>query len=323
MKTRTLGKNLKVSAVGFGCMGMTHAYGAPADKKEMAGLLAQAVDMGYTFFDTAEVYISDDGIEHNEDLVGEALRPYRDRVILATKFGIAMKDNEFLYDVSPTKIRSSLEISLKRLKTDHIDLYYLHRYSPDTSIEEVAGVMKELIGEGKITHWGLSQVTEETIRRAHSVCPVTAIQNRYCMMYRDSETLFPVLEELGIGLVAFSPLANGLLSGKYDKTSMFQSSDYRNRMPHFKQEAFDANAELLRLVRSIAGARQVTPAQISLAWMISKKPYIVPIPGTTKFDRMQENALAGDIDLSAEEVRKIDESLDRTPMSGVVGQMRR
>ena len=323
MKYRTLGKDLKVSAIGLGCMGMTHAYGVPADKKEMTKLLAQAVDMGYTLFDTAEVYVSDDGKEHNEDLIGEALRPYRDKVALSTKFGIAFGKNSFIYDVSPAKIRSSLETSLKRLKTDHVDLYYLHRYSPDTPIEDVAGVMKELIGEGKITHWGMSEVTEETIRRAHAVCPVTAIQNRYSMMYRDYENLFPVLEELNIGFVAFSPLANGLLSDKYDKTSTFRSTDFRSRMPQFKPEAYDANAKLLQLARNMAQEKNATPAQISLAWMICKRPYIVPIPGTRKPDRLKENALSADIELSAEEVKKIDDALDNTPMSDVFGGMRR
>lgn len=324
MEKRILGKNLSVSAVGLGCMGMTHAYGTPADKKEMSRLLVQAVEMGYTFFDTAEVYVSDDGVEHNEDLVGEALRPYRDRIKLATKFGIAFGEGNFIYKVSPAKIRESLETSLKRLQTDHIDLYYLHRYSPDTSIEDIAGVMSELIQEGKIIHWGMSEVTEDTIRRAHAVCPVTAIQNRYSMMYRNYEKLFPVLEELNIGFVPFSPLANGLLTDRYDRnlTSTLESTDYRNMMPQFKPEGFDANVELLQLVRNLAQEKNATPAQISLAWMLCKKPYIVPIPGTRKLDRLKENALSADIKFTEEEIKKIDAALENTPMSEVFGGRR-
>lgn len=230
MKYRTLDSDLTVSAVGLGCMGMSHAYGAPANKKEMAELLAQAVGMGYTFFDTAEVYGTPDNPHDNEELVGAALKPYQDKIVLATKFGIHFDmtstavNKPLVPDSRPEVIRASVDASLKRLGTDHIDLYYQHRLDPKVPIEEVAGVMADLIREGKITHWGLSEATEETIRRAHAVCPVTAIQNRYSMMARWYESLFPVLEELHIGYVAFSPLANGFLSGKYDKTSSLKQA---------------------------------------------------------------------------------------------------
>ena len=224
MEKRILGKDLEVSAVGFGCMGMTHTFGAAADKKEMTRILQAAVEQGYTFFDTAEVYVSDDGSdEHNEDLVGAALKPYRDKVKIATKFGIAFKPGGgFLYDTRPEKIRESLETSLRRLQTDHIDLYYLHRYEPGSAIEEVAQVMGQLIREGKILHWGLSTVTEDIIRRAHAVCPVTAVQNIFSMLDRDTEKLLPALEELHIGLVTHCPLAKGFLTAAYEKTRFFR-----------------------------------------------------------------------------------------------------
>ena len=273
MKYRTLDSDLTVSAVGLGCMGMSHAYGAPANKKEMAELLAQAVGMGYTFFDTAEVYGTPDNPHDNEELVGAALKPF-DMTIPAV-------NKPLVPDSRPEVIRASVDASLKRLGTDHIDLYYQHRLDPKVPIEEVAGVMTDLIREGKITHWGLSEATEETIRRAHAVCPVTAIQNRYSMMARWYESLFPVLEELHIGYVAFSPLANGFLSGKYDKTSKFEAgTDYRSVMPQFQPDSIDQNRALLELLHRLAAEKNATPAQISLAWMLCKKPYIVPIPGT-------------------------------------------
>ena len=259
MILRTLGSYLTVSAVGLGCMGRSHAYGAPADKKEMAELLAQAVDLGYTFFDTAEVYGTPEHPHDNEELVGAALKPYRDKIVLATKFGIhfdmtsTATNKPIVPDSRPEVIRTSVEASLKRLGTDHIDLYYQHRLDPKIPIEEVAGVMADLIREGKITHWGLSEATEDTIRRAHAVCPVTAIQNRYSMMARWYENLFPVLEELHIGYVAFSPLANGFLSGKYDKSSQFDAeTDYRSVMPQFQPENIDRNHDLLTLLQKLA-----------------------------------------------------------------------
>ena len=327
MYYRILGlSGLRVSAVGLGCMGMSHAYGAPASKKEMTELLAQAVGMGYTFFDTAEVYGTPDNPHDNEELVGAALKPYRDKIVLATKFGIHFDmtstavNKPLVPDSRPEVIRASVDASLKRLGTDHIDLYYQHRLDPKVPIEEVAGVMADLIREGKITHWGLSEATEDTIRRAHAVCPVTAIQNRYSMMARWYENLFPVLEELHIGYVAFSPLANGFLSGKYDKSSQFDAeTDYRSVMPQFQPENFDRNRELLTLLQKLAEQNNATPAQISLAWMLCKKPYLVPIPGTRRLSRLLENAGAADVMLSAEEVSVIDEALNDMEMSEVFG----
>ena len=326
MQYRTLGSDLTVSAVGLGCMGMSHAYGAPADKKEMTELLAQAVDLDYTFFDTAEVYGTPEHPHDNEELVGAALKPYRDKIVLATKFGIHfdMTSNATNKPLVPDSrlevIRASVDASLKRLDTDHIDLYYQHRLDPKIPIEEVAGVMADLIREGKITHWGLSEATEDTIRRAHAVCPVTAIQNRYSMMARWYENLFPVLEELHIGYVAFSPLANGFLSGKYDKSSQFDAeTDYRSLMPQFQPENIDRNNDLLTLLQKLAEQNNATPAQISLAWMLCKKPYIVPIPGTRRLSRLLENAGAADVTLSAEEVSDIDEALNGMEMSEVFG----
>ena len=326
MQYRTLGEDLTVSVVGLGCMGMSHAYGAPAGKKEMTELLAEAVDMGYTFFDTAEVYGTPENPHHNEELVGEALRPYRNKVVIATKFGIYFDmeskqvNKPLLPDSRPEVIRVSVENSLKRLGTDHIDLYYQHRIDPFVPVEEVAGVMQELMQEGKITHWGLSEADEETIRRAHAVCPVTAIQNRYSMMARWHEVLFPVLEELNIGYVAFSPLANGFLSARYGKEAKFDAgTDYRSMMPQFTPGAVEQNQKLLELVRTVAEGKHATPGQIALAWMLGKKPYLVPIPGTRKSDRLKENAGASDIKLPEKEIAVLDKQLDAMEMSEVFG----
>lgn len=329
MQYRTLGTDLTVSSIGLGCMGMSHAYGAPADKKEMTELLAQAVDRGYTFFDTAEVYGTPDHPHANEELIGAALKPYREKIILATKFGIHFDSTSkevnkpLIPDSRPEVIRTSVEASLQRLQTDHIDLYYQHRLDPKIPIEEVAGVMSDLIREGKITHWGLSEATADSIRRAHAVCPVTAIQNRYSMMARWHENLFPVLERLHIGYVAFSPLANGFLSGRYGKNENFDKKyDYRSNMPQFQSDGIDQNQELLALLHQLAQEKQATPAQISLAWMLCKKPYIVPIPGTRKLSRLTENTGAADVILSAEEVAAIDNALDGMKMSQVFGGSR-
>ena len=326
MKYRVLGKDLKVSAVGLGCMGMSHGYGNPANKKEMTELLAQAVDMGYTFFDTAEVYGTPENPHDNEELVGQALKPFRNKIVIATKFGINFDMNSkevnkpLIPDSRPETIRSSVENSLMRLGIDNIDLYYQHRQDPNVPVEEVAGVMSELIKEGKINHWGLSEVTEDTIRRAHAVCPVTAVQNRYSMMARQNEVLFPVLEELNIGFVPFSPMANGFLTGKYDKNSKFDpKTDYRSMMPQFKEEAYEQNKKLLQLLWDMASEKNATPAQISLAWMICKKDYIAPIPGTTKLVRLEENAKAADIQLTQEEIKNLDEALSSIKMSEVFG----
>ena len=326
MQYRTLGSDLTVSAVGLGCMGMSHAYGAPADKKEMTELLAQAVDLGYTFFDTAEVYGTPEHPHDNEELVGAALKPYRDKIVLATKFGIhfdmssTATNKPLVPNSRPEVIRASVEASLKRLGTDHIDLYYQHRIDPAVPIEDVAEVMAELIQEGKITHWGLSEAYEETIRRAHAVCPVTAVQNRYSMMARWYEELFPVLEELHIGYVAFSPLANGFLSAKYGKDAKFDGVyDYRSMMPQFTSEAVDKNKELLTLLHRMAEEKESTPAQISLAWILCRKPYLVPIPGSRKEERLKENPGAADIILTASEMTALDEALETMEMSDVFG----
>jgi aryl-alcohol dehydrogenase-like predicted oxidoreductase len=325
MRYRTLGQDLKVSAVGLGCMGMSHAYGPAADVNEMKELIAKAVDAGYTFFDTAEVYGTPDDPHANEKLVGEALAPYRDKVVIATKFGITFDltdgkvNHGLIPDGRPETIRKSVEDSLMRLHTDHIDLYYQHRQDPNVPVEEVAGVMADLIREGKILHWGLSDVGEDTIRRAHSVCPVTAVQNRYSMMARKTEEIFPVLKELHIGLVAFSPMANGFLTGKYNHMTHFEPGDYRSVMPQFTADSVAKNRELQEFIAEKAEEKGATPAQISLAWMICKEPWIVPIPGSTKISRVLENGKAADIVLTPEEVKEIDEKLNQIPMSDVFG----
>ena len=323
MKKRVLGKDLTVSAVSLGCMGMTHAYGAPSDPKEMTKVLHEAVEMGYLHFDTAECYtgVNEDGsTAYNEELVGNALKPYRHDVVIATKFGVQHSSTGLQMDSRPETIRRSVEGSLKRLDTDYIDLYYQHRIDPKIPAEEVAGVMTELIKEGKILHWGISETDEEYLRKAHGVCPVTCIQNRYSMMARGYEAMFPVLEELNVGLVAFSPLANGILSDRYNKDSKFEEGvDFRSHMPQYTPEAFDANKDLFEYLRSLAKEKDATPAQVSLAWMICKKPYIVPIPGSRKTERIRENLGAADVELTLEEVAEIDEKLDRLKMSEMYG----
>ena len=324
MQARMLGTDLSVSPVGLGCMGMTHASGAPADKKEMTELIAKAVDMGYTFFDTAECYTGtnpDGSTAYNEGLVGAALKPYRDRVVLATKCGVRHMGDHLELDSRPQTIRKSVEGSLKKLQTDHIDLYYQHRIDPKVEPEVVADTMAQLIKEGKITHWGISEANADYLRRAHAVCPVTAIQNRLSMMYRDYEKLFPVLEELHVGFVAFSPLANGFLTARYRDTSQFEQSpaDYRATMPQFSKEGVEQNRDLLALLENTAKEKNATPAQISLAWMLAKRPYIVPIPGSRKENRIRENLGAADIHLTKEEVSRIDDALEHMTMSQVFG----
>lgn len=326
MKKRILGKDLEVSAIGLGCMGMSHAYGPAADKKEMTELLAQAVDKGYTFFDTAEVYGTPENPHDNELLLGDALKVYRNEIVLASKCGIrfdetsAAVNKPLIPDGRPETIKKSVDGSLQRLQTDHLDLYYIHRVDPNVPIEETAGAMKELIEAGKITHWGISEATEEIIRRAHGVCPLTAVQNRYSMMYRDYESLFPLLEQLQIGFVAFSPLANGFLSAKYNKDSRFEKgTDYRSAMPQFTPEAIDQNQELIRHIADMAEDKNATPAQISLAWMLAKEPWIVSIPGTRKYGRLLENAQAAEVELTEKEVKELDQMLDTVPMSAVFG----
>ena len=326
MKKRRLGGDLIVSEMGLGCMGMSHAYGSPADDDEMIQLIHYAMKLGCTFFDTAEVYGTAVDPHMNERLVGKALMPYRDEVVIATKFGIYFdlddgKVNHGLVpDARPDSIRRSLEGSLERLQTDHIDLHYQHRQDPNVPVEVVAETMALLIDEGLITHWGLSEVDEDTIRRAHAICPVTAIQNRYSMMARWYESLFPVLEELHIGFVAFSPLANGFLTGAYSSDSKFkEGTDYRSVMPQFSSQGFEQNKELLELLKDLGSKHKATPAQISLAWMLAKNPFIVPIPGTRKLSRLEENFGAVNVKLDAQEIFEIDEALDGLAMSEVFG----
>lgn len=327
MEYRILGlSGLRVSAVGLGCMGMSHAYGAPADKREMTELLADAVEMGYTFFDTAEMYGTPDRPHDNEELLGQALKPFRNQLVIATKFGISFERPEadgvhaVIPDSRPETIRRSVEESLRRLQTDRIDLYYQHRIDPKIEPEEVAGVMADLIREGKILHWGISEATGEYLRRAHKVCPVTAVQNRYSMMARGHEMLFPVLEELGVGFVAFSPLANGLLTACYTARTRFDpQTDYRASMPQFREESFEKNRSLFALVDRLAEEHHATPSQIALAWMLNKHSWIVPIPGTRRLSRLKENAGAADIRLTADELLHVDARLDAMSMSDVFG----
>ena len=322
MKTRTLGKELIVSAIGLGCMGFTHAYGAPSDEAETVRVIRQAADRGCTFFDTAECYIGqrpDGTTTYNEAVVGQALKGIRDKVVIATKCGVRHENRQLVLDSRPEAIRRSVEGSLKRLGTDYIDLYYQHRIDPKVAPEEVAGIMSDLIREGKIRAWGISETGEEYLRRAHAVCPVTAVQNRYSMMARHYEGLFPALEELGVGFVAFSPLANGLLSGAYGKGASFTAEDYRAAMPQFAPEAYEANRALLRLVSETAQAHNATPAQLSIAWILAKKPYIVPIPGSRKPERIAENMGAAEVKLTPDEVAALDDTLENMRMSAVFG----
>ena len=329
MTHRVLGTDLTVSSVGLGCMGFSHAYGAPTEEGEAVRAIRSACEMGYTLFDTAEVYGTQDDPHANERLVGKALADVRDKVQIVSKFGIRFDKSSpevnkpVIPDARPAVIRASVEGSLKRLGTDHIDLYFQHRIDPDVEPEVVAEVMADLIREGKILHWGISEANEDYLRRAHAVCPVTAVENRYSMMARQYETLFPVLEELHIGLVAFSPMANGLLSGAYGKDAKFAPQlDYRSNMPQFTEQAAEQNRQLLQLLADLAAQKKATPAQISLAWMLCKKPWIVPIPGTRKPERMRENAGAADISLTADEVAALDNALDTIPMSEVFGGSR-
>lgn len=326
MQKRILGKDLIVSSVGLGCMGFSHAYGAPTEKHETVRLIRQAVEMGYTFFDTAEIYGTPEDPHMNECLVGEALAPYRNNVVISTKFGLRFDFNSgkiplpLMPDSQPDTIQKSIDSSLKRLQTDHIDLYFQHRIDPNVPPEEVAEVMAHLIREGKITHWGISEATEDYLRRANSVCPVTAIHNRYSMMARNYESLFPVLEELQIGFVAFSPMANGFLTDRYGKGEQFDSKyDYRAVMPQFTDTAIEQNDVLLSLLRRIAANKNATPAQISLAWILGMRPWIVPIPGTRKEERMLENIGASNIELTASEIKSIVDALDSMKLSKVFG----
>ncbi len=315
MKTRKLGNSgLEVSAIGLGCMGMSYAYGPASDKKEMIKLIRSAVERGVTFFDTAEAY----GPFTNEELVGEALTPYRDEVVIATKFGFDIKNGkEAGLDSRPEHIKQAVEGSLKRLKIETIDLLYQHRVDPNVPIEEVAGAVKELIQEGKVKQWGLSEAGVQTIRRAHKVQPLTAVQSEYSMWWRrPEEELLPTLEELGIGFVPFSPLGKGFLTGRFDKHSKFDISDFRSIVPRFTSENLDANQVLVDLIKKVAAEKNATPAQIALAWLLAQKPWIVPIPGTRKLERLIENLGAVNIELTREELRDINSTLTKIPIAG-------
>jgi aryl-alcohol dehydrogenase-like predicted oxidoreductase len=303
METRKLG-DLEVSAIGLGCMSMSASYGPPGDIQEMTSLIRGAVERGVTFFDTAQVY----GPFTNEELVGEALAPVRDQVVIATKFGFALQTGQSTgLDSRPETIRQSVEASLGRLKTDTIDLLYQHRVDPNVPIEEVAGTVKELIAEGKAKHFGLSEAGVRTIRRAHAVQPVTALQSEYSLWWREPEDeILPVLEELGIGFVPFSPLGKGFLTGKIDETTELASDDFRNTVPRFNADARKANRAFVNLLARVAERKNATPAQIALAWLLAQKPWIVPIPGTTKPHRLEENIAAADVVLTSEDLDEID-----------------
>ena len=308
MQTRTLWNDLEVSAIGLGCMGMSHAFGPPPGKQSMISLIRGAVERGVTFFDTAQVY----GPFTNEELVGEALEPVRDGVVIATKFGFDLRGaiGPGALDSRPETIRQSTDDSLKRLRTDTIDLLYQHRVDPDVPIEDVAGAVKELIEQGKVRHFGLSEAGVQTIRRAHAVLPVTALQSEYSLWWREPEdVILPTLEELGVGLVPFSPLGKGFLTGAIDEHTQFSSGDFRNTVPRFSdREARKANLAFVELLTRIAQQKNATPAQIALAWLLHQKPWIVPIPGTTKLHRLEENLAAADVQLTPEDLREIEEA---------------
>lgn len=321
MITRKLGASgLEVSAIGLGCMGMTQSYPPFPEKGEMVSLIGQAVELGVNFFDTAEVY----GPFMNEELLGEALQPYRDKVVIATKFGFDL--HEYKNDKSgrpvslssrPEAIRNAVEGSLKRLRTDHIDLLYQHRVDPNVPIEVVAETVGQLMKEGKVLHWGLSEASAQTVRRAHAVLPLTALQSEYSMWYRKpEEELLPTLEELGIGFVPFSPLGKGFLTGSFDKHATFESNDFRSAIPRFQADNLAENLALVELVKQIAADKQATPAQIALAWVLAQKPWIVPIPGTKKLERLRENIGAVDVEFSTEELVKINAAMSRIKIVG-------
>jgi aryl-alcohol dehydrogenase-like predicted oxidoreductase len=316
MQKRKLGKSdLEVSAIGLGCMGMSFGYGPPADKQEMISLIRSAVERGVTFFDTAEVY----GPFTNEELVGEALAPMRERVVIATKFGFKFgpKGEQIGLDSRPEHIKQVADASLKRLRTDVIDLFYQHRVDPGVPIEDVAGAVKELIQQGKVKHFGLSEPGVQTIRRVHAVQPVTAIQNEYSLWWRKpEEEVLPALEELGIGFVPFSPLGRGFLTGKISENTTFDSSDLRNTLPRFTPEARKANQALVDLLGEIAKRKKATSAQIALAWLLAQKPWIVPIPGTTKLHRLEENIGAASIELTPDDLREIDSAASKITVQG-------
>ena len=319
MKKRTIGKsNLEVSALGLGCMGMSFSYGPPKDKQEMTTLLRAAVERGVTFFDTAEVY----GPYTNEELVGEALAPFRKQVVIATKFGFDLSGSDKRpgaagLNSQPAHIKQAVEGSLKRLKTDVIDLFYQHRVDENVPIEDVAGAVKELIQAGKVKHFGLSEAGAKTIRRANAVQPVTALQSEYSLFWREPETeIIPTLKELGIGFVPFSPLGKGFLTGKIDENTKFDATDFRNVVPRFTPEARKANQVVVDLLNTIAARQKVTPAQVALAWLLAQKPWIVPIPGTTKLPRLVENIGGAALELTPDDLREINAASDKLTLQG-------
>jgi aryl-alcohol dehydrogenase-like predicted oxidoreductase len=316
MKTRRLGKSdLEVSAIGFGCMGLNFSYGQGISKADAIALLRAAVERGVTFFDTAEAY----GPFTNEEIVGEALAPFRGRVVIASKFGFKVAPNSRPQGVDsrPEHIKQVAEASLQRLKVEAIDLFYQHRVDPNVPIEDVAGAVKDLIRQGKVKHFGLSEAGTQTVRRAHRVQPLTAVQNEYSVWFREPEReLFPALQELGIGLVAYSPLGRGFLTGKIDESTRFAENDFRNSLPRFTPEARRSNQALVDLLRRIGEPRHATPAQIALAWLLAQKPWVVPIPGTTKLHRLEENIAAANIELTPGDLREIDVAASRIPVQG-------
>lgn len=314
MKTRKLGRSsLEVSAIGLGCMGLNFAYGPAVERKSAVALIRSAFEQGVTFFDTAEAY----GPFTNEELLGEAVAPFRDRVIIATKFGFQNGDSTAGLDSRPERVREVVTASLRRLRTDRIDLLYQHRVDPNVPIEDVAGTVKDLIREGKVKHFGLSEAGAQTLRRAHSVQPVTALQSEYSMWWREPEQgVLATVEELGIGFVAFSPLGRGFLTGAIDEKTTFAKDDFRNLVPRFTAEARHANRGLIDELGAIAVAKRVTLAQVALAWLLAQKPWIVPIPGTTKPNRLTENLGAASVELGAEDLRAIDAALERVPVQG-------
>jgi aryl-alcohol dehydrogenase-like predicted oxidoreductase len=317
MQKRRLGtSNLEVSAIGLGCMGMSFGLGPPADKKEMIALIRKAVELGVTFFDTAEVY----GPFVNEELVGEALEPFRGKVAIATKFGFKPSEDGSRWsdlDSRPEHIKEVAHASLKRLRVDAIDLFYQHRVDADVPIEDVAGAVKDLVQQGKVKHFGLSEAGAQTIRRAHAVQPVTALQSEYSLWWRQPETdVMPTLEELGIGFVPFSPLGKGYLTGKIDESTTFDKNDFRNIVPRFSPEARKANRALVDLLGRVAERKKATPAQLALAWLLAQKPWIVPIPGTTKAARLEENVGAASVELTKDDLREIDEAASKITVQG-------
>jgi aryl-alcohol dehydrogenase-like predicted oxidoreductase len=314
MQKRKLGKsNLEVSAIGLGCMGLSYGYGPATDRKDAIKLIRSAVELGVTFFDTAEAY----GPFANEELVGEALAPFRDRVVIATKFGFRSGDANAGLDSRPERIREVAEAARKRLRTDRIDLFYQHRVDPSVPIEEVAGTVKELIQQGKVEHFGLSEAGAQTIRRAHSVQAVTALQSEYSLWWREPEQeILPTLEELGIGFVPFSPLGKGFLTGAINERTKFDSTDFRNTVPRFKPEARKANQVLVELLGRIASRKNATPAQVALAWLLAQKPWIVPIPGTTKLHRLEENVGAAAVELTLDDLHDINSAVAKINVQG-------